>query len=476
MLIRHTLIYSTGRVATGLLNLAIVALYTRLLTPAQYGRYALVVAGVGLVSSVAFQWLQAAARRFFAAYDQRRDAFFSTLRTAYLRIAGAVLLVAVVAAVVWPDPRARTLIGLGTILLLAQAWFELNLEVVMAALAAVRYSALSLARTALALVGGGALAYLGLGAPGVLVGAIVGYLVAGGVATRRQWRGRSLGRGDVAIMGEFMRYGLPLTATLALAFVVSSSDRVLLGWLRGTADVGTYGAAYDLTFQGLTALMMLVNLSGFPLAVRALESRGLEAAREQLTKHAILLVALAMPATVGLVLLAPNVAVVLFGAAYREPAARLIPWLAAAAFLSGVKALYFDLSFQLGRATMKQVWATGGAVVVNLALNFLWIPRFGPLGAAWASVAAFLVGGALSVLLGRAVLPMPVPAGQWARIAAASTLMVLVLVPLASSRGEAALTLQVLTGATAYLAAALLLNVGHSRARLGRVLWARGTR
>ena len=217
MLIRHTLIYSMGRGATAALNLAMIALYTRWLSTQEYGRYALVLAGVGLVSSVAFQWLQAGARRFYAAYDERRADFLSTVRAAYFRIAGPVLLVAVVAALVWPDPRARSLIGLGVLLLISQGWFDLNLEFLLAGLKPLRYSVLSLARAGLALACGGTLAYLGLGAAGVLVGAIVGYLGPAMAATVHQWRGSEAGRGDAAIMAEFLRYGLPLTATYALA-------------------------------------------------------------------------------------------------------------------------------------------------------------------------------------------------------------------------------------------------------------------
>ena len=216
--------------------------------------------------------------------------------------------------------------------------------------------------------------------------------------------------------------------------------------------------------------MMLVNLSAFPLAVRALVDRGVEGARDQLSRHATLLVALATPATVGLVLLAPNVASVLLGSAFQEPAAKLIPWLAVAAFLGGVRGFYFDLSFQLGRATAKQIWVSGCAVVINLVLNLLWIPRFGVLGAAWASLVAFLVGGVLSVLLGRFVLRMPVPTAEWGKIAAASALMALALRPFVSWRGHTALTFQIAGGAAAYAVAAALLNVGQSRVLLSRAL------
>ncbi len=470
MLIRHTVLYSLGRGASGVVNLLALALYTHLLSPGEYGQYALVLACVAVADAVVFQWLHMGARRFFAAYSARRTDFLATVSGAYVRVASLVILLATIALIVWPDSRVRALIGLSAILLCSQAWLELNLELSLAGLKPVRYGALTLAKAVVGSACGGVLAYMGLGVPGVVVGAIIGYLAPGLRLAGYDWRGASPRHGDAEMLREVVRYGLPLTATYALAFVVNSSDRLLLGWLRGPADVGTYAVAYDLSYQGLTALMMMVNLSAFPLAVRALEDHGVESAGKQLTQHATLLLALAAPATMGLVLLAPNVAYVLLGRSFQASAGELVPWLAIAAFFAGLKAFYFDLSFQLGRATVKQVWVTGSAAVLNVALNLWWIPRFGALGAAWVALGTFFVAGALSVALGRDVFRMPLPLADWARIVAASTAMALALRPFASYRGEAALALQIVGGAAVYAIVAVFLNVGDSRTMLARAL------
>lgn len=470
MLIRHTIIYTLGRSASGAINLIALAVFTRLLLPAEYGHYALVVVWVGVVNAIAFQWLHSGARRFLSAYTDRRGGFFATLRVAYARVAVTVVLLGTVVALGWPDPTVRRLAVLGTILLCAQAWLDLNLNLSLAGLKPIRYGTLNLIRSAVGLLCGGALAYFGLGATGVIIGIIAGYVVPGVIVALRDWRGGARGPADSVVMQEVLRYGLPLTAVYALSFVVTFSDRVLLAWLKGSGDVGTYAAAYDLTFQGLMTLMVMVNLSAFPLAVRALEEGGLDAARAQLTQHATLLLAVAMPATVGLALLAPNVARVFLGGAYQASGARLIPWLAFGTFVVGLKTYYFDLSFQLGRATTKQVWISAFAAAVNVGLNLWWIPKFGVLGAAWASLAAFLVAGVSSVLLGRRVLPMPLPWVQWVKIAVAGAIMGMLLLPVIAYRGAFALVGQVALGASVYGFVAILLNVGESRTALVQLL------
>jgi O-antigen/teichoic acid export membrane protein len=476
VLIRNTLIYFVGRGAAGVVSLCALALFTRLLSPEEYGRYALVVAYVGLVNGVAFQWLQLATRRFYIAHADRRADFLNTVRAAYARIAVGALVVGILIFVAWPDVRWRWLLTLGAIVLTAQAWFELTLELSLAGLEPVRYGLLTLVKAMFSLACGGVLAWLGFGAAGILIGLIVGYLIPAVVATLGHWRVASSGRPDAGMMREFLAYGIPLTGTLALAFVVSSTDRLLLGWLRGPADVGRYGVAYDLSFQALTALMMLVNLSGFPLAIRALEIHGLASAREHAARHATLLLAVAAPAAVGLALLAPNVSGVLLGGAFQQGATALLPWLAVAAFVGGLRGFYFDLSFQLGRATLKQMWVGACAAAVNVALNLLWIPSFGVLGAAWASLTAYLVALALSVLLGRRVFPMPVPASDWVKVALASTAMGLALLPFMAWRGQRALAVQVFAGGVVYLVAVILLNVGGTRRLLAQRLQLGGAR
>ena len=134
MLIRHTIIYACGRGASGVINLLALSLYTRLLHPAEYGQYALVLVWVGVVNVVAFQWLHLGARRFLSAYRTREGGFLAAIGGAYARVAVTVVALAAVVILAWPDPTVRALLGLGTILLCSQAWLDLNLELALAGL------------------------------------------------------------------------------------------------------------------------------------------------------------------------------------------------------------------------------------------------------------------------------------------------------------------------------------------------------
>lgn len=266
-------------------------------------------------------------------------------------------------------------------------------------------------------------------------------------------------------MNQLCTYGLPLTATFALGFVVNSSDRFLLGWLLNTETAGLYSVGYDLAKNSLGIFMMVVNLAAYPLAVRALEQKGTAAAQEQLCQNATMLIAVGLPVTFGFALLSPNIAAAFLGPEFRGYAADLMPWVIFGALLAGIKSYYFDLSFQLGRRTIMQVWVTLAAAVLNVALNFWWIPLFGIMGAAYSTVAAFALSLVMSWSLGRRVFPLLFPTGDFFKIALATAVMISVLAPFRDLYGNWILAGQLFMGSLVFGAMAFFLNVGGIRSR-----------
>jgi len=59
------------------------------------------------------------------------------------------------------------------------------------------------------------------------------------------------------------------------------------------------------------------------------------------------------------------------------------------AFLVGIQANYLTHSFQLGQHTKKQIWVMLGMAVVNVALNYILIPKYGYFGATIAQTVAY---------------------------------------------------------------------------------------
>ena len=108
-----------------------------------------------------------------------------------------------------------------------------------------------------------------------------------------------------------------------------------------------------------------------------------------------------------MIALAPPLAEIFIGKEFRASVLAVVPWIATAAAVAGIKAFHLDIAFHLARRSGGLV-ATGAlAACANAALNLLLIPRYGILGAAWATLAAFTLAAVASGLLGRSAFSMP---------------------------------------------------------------------
>ncbi len=405
MLLRHSLTYALARGIPGLVNFLAIAVYTRLLAPDSYGEYSLVLASVALADALLIQWLRLGLLRFLP-QESADGLLLHTIRNIWLALAAALTVLVLLALPLTAVPAGLLISGL--LLLLAQGWFEINLELVRSNLRPGRYGRLALLRSLLSLGLGSLLAWQ-FGAAGLLLGLSAG-TAAGYLLLREggEWRSRSPGlRIDPLVLRRLLNYGLPLTVTLALSFIVNSSDRFLIGLFMGTDATGLYSAGYDLAQFSITMLLTVVNLAAYPLTVRALEQEGEAAARGRLHDTLQLLLIVGLPAATGLILLAGPIARVVVAAEFSATAALVIPWITVAALLAGVKAYFIDVGFQLQGDTRLQAWVMLVAAALNVVLNIVLIPRLGLMGAVWSTVAVYVAALLLSLWLVRSSFRLP---------------------------------------------------------------------
>lgn len=407
MLLRHSFYYLFARGVPGLVNFAALALYTRLMAPEDFGRYSLVLAAVGLVDVMVFQWLRLVLARFIPAHREHPESVQATTLALFLALATAVLIVGGAAGLLWPDPILRGLIAIGVSLTLVQAWLQLDLTLASAQLQPGRYGYLMGSKSLLSIIVGGWLTWLGLGTYGPLSGLIFGSIFAWFIFGLRTWRGIRPQWPESSQLRDYVAYGLPLVVTFGLGWVIASSDRLIIAWLLDEAAAGVYAVGYDLPQQTLGLALTIINTAAHPLATRRLEHEGVEAAGAQMHRNGELITTFAFTGAAALVALAPQLVELIVGSAFREGALAVLPWVAVSAAVAGMKAFHFDIAFHLMRQSRWLVITTTIAALANLALNFLLIPAYGILGAAWATLAAFAVGCVSSAILGRRLFPMP---------------------------------------------------------------------
>jgi O-antigen/teichoic acid export membrane protein len=460
--------YLPMNVVQALVGLACVALFTRWLTPADYGLYALAFAGMSLVHTLLFTWMEAAMARFYApgAEAGRLADHFATLYRSWLAAALALILAAGVVVWLWPMSAAvKTAASAAFLAILARSLAKLNQERRRAA-GEVRSAALmDMAQTLVGFAAGAGLIWLGFGGVAPIAGLGVGAVLTVAVLLPAELKKGAGGRFEAGQARRYLSYGLPVSLSLILALTLATTDRFILAGSAGEAAVGVYQAGYTLANRTLDVMFLWLGAAGGPALIMALEKGGAEGLKSAAREQAELVIALALPAAAGLALVARPLAEVMVGPALRDGAALVTPWIAVSALFLGLTNGYTHQAFTLARRTGLLLAVMSLPALANLGLCLWLIPRFGLMGAAWATAASCAIGLVASGVLGRRVQPLPIPALAIARTLAATAAMSLAVAALPRLGGVVELGLKAGAGVFVYALAAYALDVGGLRSR-----------
>jgi O-antigen/teichoic acid export membrane protein len=178
---------------------------------------------------------------------------------------------------------------------------------------------------------------------------------------------------------------------------------------------------------------------------------------------------LGTPVVVGIFVgMASDITRFFLGASLRADAVLVIPWVAIAIAIGCLKSYFLDIAFQLAKVTHMQSRITVLMAVLNVVLNLALMPKFGVVGAAMSTAAAFSMGAALSWWFGKRVAVYP--AGKGDVMSMVSTLLALVcamkLIPTNTDDGVPEAAMRLIAGLTAFAIAALITNLAGSRTEL----------
>ena len=402
-LLRHSGIYFLARILAGGAGFAIIASYTRLLDPHQFGVLALLLAGVGFFTAVVADTPTLALLRFM---PDRSAAARATMLWGLMLPAAALCGAFMVAVLILAPPHWRVALAASAGLLLVSLLHKFQLATAQGTLKPVQYAMLGSLESILDMVLGIALVWLGYGVAGAIIGAILGALVTLALNWRGWWIGRAFF--DPALAKQMLRFGLPLVASALFGWLATFADRWLLGFFSGASDTGLYAAGYDLQMNLLGLPMAVIQLAAYPLTISALTERGTQAAQQQLRAVGAFMALIMLPEAVGMVMIAPLLAEIFLGAEYRPLTLLLLPLLVCATMLKALIA-YLNYGFFLAARTDITLIAIAAAAAVNLALNLVLIPRYGPWGAAIASLAGFGAGFVVAAIKMKGVFAFPLP-------------------------------------------------------------------
>lgn len=234
---------------------------------------------------------------------------------------------------------------------------------------------------------------------------------------------------DVAAWKRLLRTALPLGVAVVVGTIYFRADALLLSLLKGSHDVGIYGVAYrfyemTIPFPAffLAPVFPLLSAAAISAAGPAEFSQLLQRSFDVIGVAAVLVVAVTLP-------LASDMVRIVAGDSFEDSTLPLRILMVGASFSFLASLLLFAL-IALDRQK-KVLLLTVVALVVNLALNLVLIPRY-----SYTAAAAIATGTQLVIVIGALYLiwrltgffPSSIVAGR-AAAAGTAVFVALVLIP-----------------------------------------------
>lgn len=392
----ESFVYGLSGIVARFLSIWLTPIYTRILTPDDYGVMNLVLTAMAVVTSFVALALDNAAFRWYWETDDAGDRRRTIASWAWCQ-----LVVASAAGVaIWSCSRQiATLVThresaavyfrilafslpLGTVQTVAIGWLRLQRRPWATVALVLGASVVQIVLT-LTLVAG-----LRWGIRGVFVGQVVSLAIVSVVAVagllRRQLAPTWF---DLARLRAMLHFSLPLVPAAVATWVVNSADRFFIEHYVSTSEVGFYSIG-----TSIAAVLALVTgafqqaWGPFALSIYRDPSAPRTYAHVFLVYSAVTAIAAA-----GLSLFAPQAIMLLATASYLR-ATHVVGLMALSYAFIGLSYIA-SIGLSITKASRHSGAAVTLAALATIALNWLLVPRYG------------MVGSAIATLVGQAVAP-----------------------------------------------------------------------
>ena len=434
--------YTAASVISKLIAVALLPLYTRFLTPADYGAAEVMFAAVVALSIIVRFGLIEALLRFYYHSGEDPDRVVSTSFAAMFWAAT----VAVIVLMPFAGQISDLLLGVEETglarIALAGLWvltlseflltlFRLDEEARQFFIVTMLSVLLTIPVTVVLVV------FLGLGAEGLLLGSYgTGLFVVLGLIF---WHRHKLSLVfDRALLRRMLRFGLPTMPAELSLYSLNFIDRILVARFLGLAEAGLYSLAVKIS-QSVNVLVRGFQLAFPPLAYSITDDEEARRAYSVIVTWFAVLMAFVVAAVW---LTAPWI-VRIFAAPDFFPAVEAVGPVAAG---TALYALYMVLLVVLGRTgrTEFNFPATLAGVGTNVVLNVILLPEIGILGAGISLAVSYLVVLILMYVFTQRLFPVPYEWGRLAKALLATTLVLVVGLTFIPDDGFGALALRLL--------------------------------
>jgi len=431
-LVKDIVKYLPSKIIAGLIGFVSIPIITRLFPPADYGNYSLTMATINILV-VLTGWLSMTIIRFYPEFEKDKNLeYFKSqiikLSIFSILVISALFFISIIIIKKWLTFQLYELMLIGILLFALLAFFEISLQFFRPKREVTWYSIFFIFRIVFGFGVGILLIFLfDFGIEGLFWGLVVTLILV----MPFLWK-KSVGKvkfSGLEISKDFVsdisKYSVPLVVGNLAAWILSLSDRYILQLFRGSHEVGIYSASYNISEHSILLFTSLFLLASGPISINIFDKEGEDESKKFITKTTRFFLIICVPLVVGISVLSKSIITIMTGSEYID-GYRIVTLVVLGAFFLGFQQR-FQAAFLFYKKTKFIMFAILGSGLLNLALNFLFIPTYGYMAAATTTLVSYAVLFLLMCILSRRFFVWNFPFKSLIRVVSSSITMGIVI-------------------------------------------------
>jgi O-antigen/teichoic acid export membrane protein len=419
---RHALVYGSGFLLARVAGFLLVPLYTRFLTPADYGVIELLDLTGFFVGTFVALGMEQAVMKFYHAFDAPEDRQRVISTAVIFSCASGLCLISILIPL--RGPLAQFILGsrryeglflFGFLTLLVTSFLSLLKVTLRAQQRSLIFTGVSLAQVLIAIILNIAfVAVLRLGPIGIYYSTLIS---SSAVAVYLAWQifPKTGLRMDLAKLKQMLSYGVYFVPAGLASFVLNWTDRYFLRAYSTMDAIGLYALGYKISMIVVLLVAVPFNQTWHSYLFEIEKQAN---AREVYSRVATYFIVALTAVALGTAILSREIVRVMAAPAFLD-AGRVVPILCA-----GMIFFCVDNVFQVGLLvkgrSSRLSSARWIAAAANIGLNWLLIPLYGMMGAAIATLLSFVCSAVLILRKAQEVYPVPFEYRRYLHVAAAA--------------------------------------------------------
>ncbi|GGB41705.1 lipopolysaccharide biosynthesis protein [Fictibacillus barbaricus] len=432
---KDLIIYIPAIILPAILNVISIMLYTRIFSLSDFGNYSIIISTITLFTTVLSQWIIQSIQKFRPQYKKENKIILFdkylifTIQVLVFSIITILLILYVVSRLLLEFEIDSIFIISGFILIL-QILFVIGSTIFQSDLRANKYKKYQLINSVMKFIFSIVFILLISKTIGlVFVGMLISLVITNFFLYKElnlTYINKNLfkNKNYRNFLASFVNYGFPMIGWFLGSSILTLSDRYLIGIFKGAEEVGIYSANSQLVMVGLGLVCSPILSAAHPIIMNATNNKEDVEIENVIKKFSRLYLLLLSPIVLYVILTKEIITNLFLGEPFREGSI-IIPIILIGIFFWNFT-MYGHKGHEIKGKTKVMLFFVLLSGTVNILLNLVLIPKYGFIGAAIATLIAYLTYPVFIFISSRKIIKWNIPCKSTCNIMLAILLTYLV--------------------------------------------------